>query len=163
MKKTIILSLFLSSVITQAQLHFSDNVTNNIGIHFEPTSSFRENSFNSTFYFEHISHFGYLKPSIQILPELEDGYIDFALNAGLTMFNGIFEKQRIYAGVRLGLIKRGTITYPLAGLEAGINFKLGNSFIIGARTSMDWREDFKYTFGDPSVQFNGALTLAKEL
>jgi hypothetical protein len=74
---------------------------------------------------------------------LKDGYTELIGGIGLNFTSGYFEKIRYYTGIRLGVIKRKAAN-ATAGLEAGIDFKIGEKVFIGLRTSYDYRSDFQF-------------------
>jgi hypothetical protein len=49
-------------------------------------------------------------------------------------------KLQFYSGIKLGLIHRGP-TYPLFGIESGIEVEVLNGISLGLRASYDVRED----------------------
>jgi len=155
--------VLLINIVNGQSLEFGKREYTSLSVTVEPYSSFKEKSINMTFEFEYVSNWGYIKPSIQIFPALEGGYIDTSAGLGLNLTSGYFEDWRYYGGIRLGHIFRGNEGYPLFGWEAGIDKKITDNFYIGLRGTLDWREDFLYTGGKPDYQFNGGIRFRHNL
>jgi len=149
--------LLLTTIVKAQQIRFGDKEYSNISISVDPYASYKEKSPNLTFEFEYVCYFLYIKPSVQIFPALEGGYIDTAVGLGLTLIQGYEENWRLYGGIRLGHNWRGSEDYPLFGWELGIDKRITDRFSIGIGSTLDWREDFKYTGGDPAYQINGKV------
>ena len=161
MKKIFSIVLILLSLSIQSQnIHFVDDEYFTASLAVDPSASLKEDSPNVAFEIELVSYWKYVKANVQVLPGLEGGYLDLTGGFGANLTHGKFDKVRYYGGVRLGVIKRGmdegeTCTYPMWGLEGGIDVKLTDSFFIGVRTTGDWREDFLYTGGEPGLRYSG--------
>ncbi|OYX86777.1 MAG: hypothetical protein B7Y83_00115 [Flavobacteriales bacterium 32-34-25] len=82
----------------------------------------------------------YTRVGVANFQVLKDGYTELIGGIGLNFTSGYFDKVRYYTGIRLGVIKRKAAN-ATAGLEAGIDFKIGNKAFIGLRTSYDYRSD----------------------
>lgn len=85
----------------------------------------------------------YTRVGIANFQVLKDGYTELIGGIGLNFTSGYFDRIRYYTGVRLGVIKRKAAN-ATAGLEAGIDFKIGEKAFIGLRTSYDYRSDFEF-------------------
>jgi len=151
MKKTLTLAFLVIGIMANAQTKEYFNFS--IGI--DPSATVKEKSPNLVAELEYVQKYFYIKATTQILPDLEGGYLDYGGGAGLNYHLGMFEKTRLYTGGRLGFIRRGSETYPLAGLEAGINQYLTDNFYIGLRATSDKREDFQFWGGETENRISG--------
>ena len=95
--------------------------------------------------------FFYVAPSISAFPQLKDGYYDFVTSLGINWHMFHTTAVRYYAGGRLGLIRRGDVTFPLMGLSAGFDVTLvtfenrqGVSLYLGLEGFVDRRGDLMY-------------------
>jgi len=157
----LILTVFLAIgmvVNAQNREYFKFNVE------VDPSATVKEKSPNLNFSLEVISYWKYAKVSTQFLPGLKGGYLDFGGGVGITTTVDRFDKVRVYGGGRLGLIKRGfnenkTFTYPLAGLEAGVDYNINDNISIGVRSTGDYRSDFKYSGANPSMRYSSFLKI----
>jgi len=145
MKKLITTALLTFSIMSNAQ--FREYFTVSLAI--DPTATVKEKSPNVVLEVEYYQKWLYVKASTQVLPALQGGYFDYGGGAGLNINLGMYEKTRLYAGGRLGVIRRGGYGYPLAGAEAGINHYVSENVFIGLRATLDHRTDFKYWGGTP--------------
>lgn len=134
----------------------------------DPTATIKEQSPNIVAEIELESGWKYVKANAQLLHALEGGYLDVCGNIGVNKRFGYFSKTRVFAGVRLGLIKRGfkegqTFTYPLFGYEAGVNYQLRDYICIILRTTIDNRADFKYSGAEPSYRMSNFIGIGLKL
>jgi hypothetical protein len=156
MKKVFLIVLLPLLGFTQ-QVRFGDKEYSNISISIDPYASYKESSINAIFEFEYVPNWGYIKPSLQVFPALEGGYVDLAVGFGLNLIQGYEEDWRLYGGIRLGHIFRGNEGYPLFGWELGLDRRISKDFSIGIGSTLDWREDFLFTGGDPAYRLNGKI------
>lgn len=162
MKTKLIIGALLLSSIASAQFQFGKQEKFKYSLSVDPTATWKEKSPNLVGEIELENYWMYVKGTVQVLPALKGGYIDAGMGVGLNFTSGQFENVRYYAGGRLCLVNRGGTVYPLAGYEFGMTFKIGEKLFVGGRITGDWREDFKYTGGDPAVRHSGYLTIGSE-
>ncbi len=145
MKKLLTIAFLVIGMMTSAQVreYFLFSVA------IDPSATIKEKSPNLVAELEYGQKWFYLKASTQILPALEGGYIDYGGGGGLNVHLGLFQKTRIYSGVRLGVIRRGGNPYPLVGCEGGVSHKLSERIALGVRTTLDKRADFEFWGGEP--------------
>ena len=166
--KKLIIALLLVSNITFGQIRFLRGESFNVSIAVDPSASIKEKSPNLVFEIEALSSDVYVKSNLQILPALLGGYSDISGGIGLNLTSGYFSKIRYYGGVRMGLIFRGftegrTYTYPLIGIEAGINHYISSNTFIGIRATGDYRSDFKYSGAPSSIRYSGFIKVGFNL
>ena len=149
MKKIIVLASLLA-ISANAQ-----NKNFNVSISIDPKATIKEESINLVAEIELQERVFYIKATTQVLTALEGGYLDFGGGMGLNTTLGLFEPFRVYGGIRLGIIKRGSQSYPLFGYESGIDYNLSEDYFIGLRATYDNREDFLYSGADPFYRFSG--------
>jgi len=168
MKKAIIYAFLAVGMMVNAQIRFADKEYTTFNVLVDPSASIKEGSLNAVIELEHNSYWKYVKVNIQILPGLQGGYADITGGFGVNLTSGNFNRVRYYSGGRLGYIKRGfsegkSYTYPLAGFEGGIDFKLTEGLYLGVRGTGDYRTDFKYSGADPLVRYSGFVKLGIKL
>lgn len=100
----------------------------------------------------------YTRVGVANFQVLKDGYTELIGGIGLNLTSGYFEKVRYYSGIRLGVIKRKAAN-ATAGIEAGIDFKLGEKAFIGFRTSFDYRSDFEFYDYPNQMQGSGYIRI----
>ena len=149
MKKIIVLASLLA-ISANAQ-----NKNFNVSISIDPKATIKEESINLVAEIELQERVFYIKATTQVLTALEGGYLDFGGGIGLNTTLGLFEPFRVYGGIRLGIIKRGSQSYPLFGYESGIDYNLSEDYFIGLGATYDDREDFLYSGADPFYRFSG--------
>jgi hypothetical protein len=159
MKKLLTIAFLVIGMISNAQK--KDRFTVSISI--DPSASIKEKSINIMPEIEYYRDWFYIKGTMQFLPALNGGYIDYGGAGGINIIINKVEETRVFAGVRLGVIRRGGNPYPMAGIEAGINKYLNEQIFIGAKFTVDKREDFKYWGGDPINRFSGYVTIGIKL
>ncbi len=159
MKKLFTIAFLTIGMIVNAQNRESFNFSVSI----DPNASVKEKSINIMSEIEYYRNWFYIKGTMQFLPALKGGYIDYGGVGGLNIIINKVEETRVFAGVRLGVIRRGGNPYPMAGIEAGINKFLSEKMFVGAKFTVDKREDFKYWGGDPINRFSGYLTIGMKL
>lgn len=153
MKKSLLLILLISASAS-AQWGFGRSERFNFSVSIDPKGSYDAKGFNGTAELELEEHFIYIKGSTQLNTGIEGGYLDICGAGGLNFTYGTFENIRAYAGGRLGVIKRGGNTYPLAGVEAGVDFNISDNIFLGPRVTYDNRSDFEFWGGEAKGKFN---------
>lgn len=160
MRKIYLALLITLGLNATAQISFIQHEYVTISGYVDPSASVKEKGLNFGGEIQLISHWKYVKAGFQSFDALEGGYLDYTGAFGVNLTSDIFEETRYYAGLRLGFIQRGyklndSQTYPLAGLEAGFDYQLTDSFFVGLRTTADWREDFMYSGANPEMVYSG--------
>ena len=140
MKKLTIALLF--PILSFSQIRFNDVEYFTISMINDPRASVKEGGFYIGGELEYVGKI-YTRVGVDNFSVLQDGYTAVVGGIGLNLTSGYFEKIRYYAGVRLGAIKRAE-TNATAGLEAGIDFSVGENAFIGIRTSYDYRSDQEF-------------------
>jgi hypothetical protein len=156
MKKLLSIAFLAIGMMVNAQ-GFGTKEYFTASISVDPNATIKESSPNLVAELELVNYWMYVKASIQVLPDLEGGYFDYGGGLGLNLYLDRFETIRTYAGGRLGVIKRGGESYPLAGYEAGIDFNLTETMFIGLRGTGDYREDFQYWGGEAETRYSGFI------
>lgn len=144
----IIISIIIASSVANAQLRLNKTDSFNFGIVIDPAASIKDSGLNIGIEIEYVGTV-YTRASITSFAKLNGGYIDTIGAFGINFTSGYFEKYRYYAGGRLGMIRRSSYTYPTAGLEFGIDYKITDKLILGYRTTYDKRSDFEF-YGEPT-------------
>lgn len=155
MKKLALLAFLITGVMNAQGLRFAEKeyFTTSLAVDF--SASIKEKGVNFITEIEYVHSFMYIKFGVQSFSVLEGGYIDHQGGAGLNLTSGYFNKVRYYAGGKVGTVRRGTYNYPIAGLEAGIDYSLTETFFIGLKATSDYREDFKFSGADPKMRNSG--------
>ena len=152
----IIIALIVAcSAATAQNLRFNETEYFTASIILDPYASVKS---NGLFIGAEIEYVGliYTRAGIANFAVLEDGYTEVIGAIGLNLTSGYFEKVRYYAGGRLGVIKRQSAN-ATAGLEAGIDLSLGESFFIGLRATYDYRSDFAFYDYPNEMRYNGLV------
>ncbi len=157
MKKLLAIAFLVVGMAANAQegIHFPKKEYFTVSVSVDPHASIKEKGLDIIGEIECVSSWKYAKFSVQGFTALEGGYLDFSGAFGVNITKGYFEKVRTYAGVRLGVITRGSYQYPLFGFESGFDLMLTDKIYIGLSYTKDWRSDYDYTDGVPSFQDNG--------
>jgi hypothetical protein len=100
----------------------------------------------------------YTRVGISNFAVLKDGYTELIGGIGINLSSGYFENVRYYTGIRLGVIKRRSAN-AAAGIEAGIDFKLGDKGFIGLRAIYDYKSDSKFYDYSKEMQGNGFIRI----
>jgi hypothetical protein len=153
MKKLILLLLICASV--QGQIKFKDKETFNVSVVLDPKASFKEKALNLGLEIEY-SGTVYARASVTTFSALKGEYYDFTGAFGGTLS---LNKLEAYSGIRIGLIRRSTFTYPTYGLEVGLNYKLIDNLLVGIRSTYDYRSDFIFTGGEASFRYSGFIKI----
>ena len=159
MKTIKLLSVLLLTSVSFAQVDFGKKEYFTFSVGIDPTATIERKSPNLVAEIELVEKSFYIKAGVQILPALEGGYIDYAGGAGINITSGIFEEFRYYGGVRLGVIKRESYSYPLFGFEGGIDYNISESTFIGLRSTYDKRTDFEFWGGETEYRLSGFIRL----
>lgn len=88
----------------------------------------------------------YIRPQIHYA-DLEDGYLETSAGIGVN-FN--YNRWNYKTGIKLGVINRES-TYPIFGVEAGIEYHITDNIGLGIRGSYDARGDSDFYDGDKWV------------
>jgi hypothetical protein len=156
MKKLLFVLLICASV--QGQVKSKDSETFSVSVVLDPSASIKEKGLNLGFEIEY-SGAVYARASVTTFSALKGGYYDFTGAFGGTLSLGTFEKLNAYSGIRIGLIRRSTFTYPTYGLEAGLNYKITENLLVGIRSTYDYRSDFIFTGGEASFRYSGFVKI----
>jgi hypothetical protein len=151
MKKLITTALLTISLMVNAQDKF------NVSVYVDPFASVKEKGIDFGAEIEYNNRTIYTKAGFQSFSVLEGNYTDIAGGIGLNQRLGMFDKFRLYGGVRLGFIFRGSETYPLAGGEGGIDYNINDKWFVGVRGTGDYRTDFDFWGGKSEVRYSGFL------
>lgn len=155
--KKLLLSAFLTiGMMVNAQDKF------NVSVYVDPAASIKEKGIDFGAEIEYHNKSIYTKAGFQNFSVLQGGYTDIAGGIGLNKRIGIFEKFRVFGGVRLGFIFRGDYTYPLAGIEAGFDVKLNEKVFLRYRGTGDYRSDFKYSGANPEMRYSSSIGVGIE-
>jgi len=169
MKKVCFLALLLAGSVMSAQscVSFGDKEFVTLSGFVDPVGTINEEGLDFGGELELVSHWGYVKAGTQIFPAVN--YFDMVGAGGLNFTTKPFDDARFYTGLRLGLIHRGafegndTEIYPLAGVEAGVDYNFKNSkWFVGLAYIADWREDFLFSGADPKFQSNGRIRVGRK-
>lgn len=168
MKKLLVLALLVFGMNTYAQPTFITSEYVTITGFVDPTASIKEDGLDFGAELRLVSHWKYVKAEFQSFNALEGSYFDMRGGFGVNMTTDYFERTYYYAGINLGLIKRGITnndpqTYPLAGVEAGFKYQATDTILFGFRGTVDYREDKLYTAANPDWEYSGHLLLGIKL
>jgi hypothetical protein len=81
---------------------------------------------------------------------LKDNYIETSAGIGMNLSLDRWDRLNVYSGVKIGTIHRAN-TYPLFGIETGIEYNVFKEISIGFRASYDKRGDSDFYEGKPWV------------
>ena len=163
MKKIIRLLLLLISLNTYSQISMFERKFTAVNIMADPYASYKEGGINIGGEIEYVGEWGYVKTGVQTFAVLDGGYIDWTNAMGINLKLGYFDHQRIYFGGRGGWIIRGGNPYPTVGVEGGYDYIFDSGFIIGLRSTYDYREDFKYWGGEGEFRPSGFIKIGFKL
>lgn len=153
MKKLLYTALFLATMnVASAQLKFNNEdryylqlVTDNV--------IFQKGIFYGGIEFKaEFSNGIYIRPQIHYA-DLKDGYLETSAGLGLNLVydsSNHLNGTNIYSGIKLGVINRAA-TYPILGLELGIDFYITENISFGFRGSYDCRGDSDFYDGNKWV------------
>ena len=158
MKKLLLLALLTCNMSNAQEIHFGRDVYSNVNFILD-YGTITEKSFNGILEYDWVSKWGYIKPSVQVLPKIN--YLDVAVGLGLNVEKGQVDVQwRYYGGIRLGHIWRANGERPLFGLEIGFKKKIVGNLYAGLRFTNDYRQDFELSGADADWQKNGGFELS---
>ena len=152
MKKLILL---LFPIISFAQLRFNDTEYFTASVINDPRASIKEKGFYIGGEIEYVGKI-YTRVGVDNFAVLEDGYTSVIGGIGINLTSGYFNEVRYYGGVRLGVIKRAA-SNGTAGVEAGIDFNLGENAFFGFRASYDYRSDQEFYDYPNSMKGSGYI------
>ena len=166
MKKILFAFLLVGATMNAQLIKFGTTEYGTVSAFVDPVGSCKERGLDFGAELEYVGNWGYVKTGFQMFPALLDGYTDVVGGAGLNFNTYPFDYLRFYSGVRLGYIFRGIglergRTYPLAGIEGGIDFNLNDKWFIGVSAIGDWREDFMYSGANPEFQTSGRVRVGR--
>jgi hypothetical protein len=155
--KTLILTALLTSFITFSQSNFRLNETQffAVSVVVDPSASYKEKGACIGLEIETVRQV-YVRASVTNFSALKDGYTDFTGAFGLSFTSGYFERVRYYAGGRLGFISRKAV-FPTAGVEAGLDVMLSDTFFVGVRSTYDYRSDFEFYDYPNEMRYSGFI------
>jgi hypothetical protein len=159
--KKLIITILLISTITNAQFRINETESFNLGIIIDPYASYKNSGLNIGAEIEYKGKV-YTRAGVTIFPKLEDGYTDIIGAVGIVFTSGYFETMQYYAGGRLGVIIR-EVANASAGVEAGIDYNLSDSIILGIRGTYDYRSDWKFYGADNGMQYSTFIKLGIKL
>ena len=162
MKTIKLVFALMIATVSCAQVRFGEKEYFNASFMIDPVATWKEKSPNITTELELVEYWGYVKIGIQVLPDLEGGYFDYAGGFGINLTSGYFEEVRYYGGVRLGTIFRGDERYPLTGIEGGIDFSLNEKTSLRFRATGDHREDMLFSGADPKMIYSGSVGIIRK-
>ena len=84
----------------------------------------------------------YIRPQIHYA-DLTDGYLETSAGIGLNLN---YNRWNYKGGIKLGLINRAA-TYPIIGVECGVEYHITEKIGIGLRASYDKRGDAEFYDG----------------
>ena len=161
MRKTYLLLCLMMCLNISAQfIKPFERTTTNISIVIDPYATYKEGGLNIGAEINYTENSLYIHSGVQTFTVLSEGYVDFTTALGKAYKIGYFDKIKTYVGGRLGFIWRESpVPYITFGAEAGIDYNLTDNFIIGVRSSYDYRGDFKYWKTSPDFRFNSFLKI----
>jgi hypothetical protein len=140
---SLILAMILFCTLVNAQIHkqnedrFSIQLTTD-NVIFQKGIFYGGVEFNAEF-----SNGIYLRPQIHYA-DLTDGYLETSAGMGL---NFAYNRWNYKSGIKLGVINREA-TYPIFGVELGIEYHITDKIGFGLRGSYDARADADFYDGD---------------
>lgn len=161
--KNLLLLLLLTMSIANSQIRLGDSKQSNIGVLIDPYASFKEPSINIGAEIDYRENGLYIHTGLQNFSAIKGNYLEWITAGGINLNLGYFDNLRIYTGGRLGLIFRGGEVYPTFGIEAGTDYVFESGFIIGFRTTYDYRSDFEYWGGNAEMRGSGYVKIGFRL
>jgi len=157
---TLILAILFINLSIFAQDGFRINKTEyfTVGMFVDPVASLKEKGLDFGFEIEYVGTI-YARLGLENFSALEGGY--FAGNGaiGINFTSGYFEKFRYYVGVTGGRVLRNGVGNVIGGFEAGMDFKLSDSWAVGGRISYINRQDMLAMNWEPIWRENGYLRI----
>ena len=118
------------------------------------------NTFNLGIEFEFDSVI-YVRPTVFISNQ-ENEYTKVFAAIGMPFEIGTNERTLVYAGARLGIIKRDRAN-GFAGAEIGINYRISDSIIIGIRETIDHNSDYTFFPNEKSSELKTVIKIGFKL
>lgn len=147
-------ALFFTSIcFSQSNFRLNETQFFAVSVVVDPSASYKEKGLCIGVEIETVRQV-YVRASITNFSALKDGYTDFTGAFGLSFTSGYFERVRYYAGGRLGFISRKAV-FPTAGIEAGIDVMLSDTFFVGVRSTYDYRSDFEFYDYPNEMRYSG--------
>lgn len=160
MKKILIIAFLVIGMVAGAQVRFIDKEYFTTSIAVDGGASMKEGGIDIVGEIELVSYWKYVKVNVQSFAVLYGGYTDVAGGFGINLTPGIFDKWRLYAGGRLGLISRGQYIFPLVGSEVGVDYNFRNSnMFVGLRGTYDYRKDFQFSGAPASMRYSSFIRI----
>jgi len=113
-----------------------------ISLFTEPSAFFKNSGKKTAIEFERVFSDFYARIELGYIEHSDGSYLDMSFALGLH-FSFFEKKELFYIGLRSGPIYRKDIFFGTFGGEAGINLRMRNKIVIGVRTTMDYRTDYK--------------------
>lgn len=161
MRKLLLLGVLLISQVNfaQYQFRFLDLEYFTLSTSIDPTSSIKEKGLDIVGEGEVVAGFFYAKLGAESFSVLTGGYKDVHAGLGLNFTSGYFNEVRYYAGIRSAVVFRDSGFRWNPGLEAGIDYNLGNNYFVGLRSTLDKRYDQEILGWKPELKFSGFVRL----
>ena len=155
MKKLLVIPLMLITLLGSAQ---DDRFT--LSVNTEPYAY--SDGFNVGAAIEYQMRIMYFKAQVFYFPQLNGvDYFDYEGTVlGLNLRTTPFDEDRLYTGLKVGLIRRGGGTHPKIGFEGGYEHYFRN-FFVGFEWSYDYRADGRVweASADMYWQLNGKFKI----
>lgn len=171
MKLSLLLLVFTVQILQAQFIKPIDDEYTIINISIDPYASIQDKGINIITDVTLVSYFGYVKAGVQLFSTLVGGYYDIHGGIGLNQKSALFGiDTRIYEGIKGGLIYRGEsneygkgVTYPLFGIDIGFDLNITDKSSIGLKSTLDYREDFKYSGAIPKYVPSGFIVYTYKL
>jgi hypothetical protein len=152
--KTIIILLITSNNINaQTKEYFQTAIV------IDPCASIKEHGLNIGVEIEY-NGFMYVRASASDFAVLKDHYRDYIAGIGVNIIpKKLDQKLRLYGGIRLGVIVRQA-TNATAGLECGIDYTIAKHFVLGVRSTWDYRSDWIWYSSNAGIRQSGFIKVA---
>lgn len=166
MKKVLLVLLLAGSALyaQDCKVVFGDKEYIAASANYDPYTSLKDGGFDYGLEVEHVRCATYLKISGRYFRGVDGGYMDIVGATGANFQLKDNKNWRGYAGVRMGTVFRGfrvseSISYPLYGVEAGVDYNINKRAFVGISASEDWHEDYLFTGFQPRLQLAGRIRL----
>lgn len=125
----------------------------------DPFGSIKEQGLDIVGEIEYVG-FIYAKAGFESFAALYGGYTEIHGSMGLNLTAGMFEKVRLYGGLRLAKVNRGSYGFrPIYGIEGGVDYDISERFFIGIRGTIDKRYDQEIFGWSPELKCSGFIRL----
>lgn len=76
----------------------------------------------------------------------QEEFLNYGFGFGYSTYINGWQTSLFYLGGKGGLINHldGSGNNPTAGIDTGVDFKIADGLLLGARYTLDWREDLKF-------------------